>query len=646
MTIWVSLHELCTLMLMALSVISTTLSSETTYIQRRRYSPSIIYTYTNSIHGFCASLSPAKLHEIKKHPAYLSSTRDQPFKLATTRSSDFLGLNSITGAWPASRFGRNIIIGVVDTGIWPESKSFDDEGMPEPPERWKGGCFCGSDFNSSLCNRKLIGARFFNKGIKSAIPHATLVDSARDTTGHGTHVASTAAGNFVHGAHYFGYGSGTARGMSPRASLAIYALAFDQENGIYASDLIAAIDSAIGDGIDVLSLSIASSGALWEDPLSIATFAAMEKGIFSIGYKIVACHVKDLDEASEPTIAEGFIDRGVAAAIVIIDNVLDIPSDEVGFPTTFLSAGKGKVIVDYINGSHDPRATILFKETCHGHKPSPKVAYFSSRGPSVNCPVILKPDVMAPGDSILASWQEKNPVSTTVKKINSFNIVSGTSMASPHVAGVAALLKGANPDWCPGVIRSAIMITAKLFDNLQNPIQEWGTNQTASPLAMGAGLVDPNQALDPGLVYDLDAQDYVNFLCGLNLSMHELHAITRSSHYACPPNPTLDLNYPSFIAYFNCSGTKSVEFWRTLTNMGSLMSRYVAKVDAMQGFHVSVDPDTLVFQGKNDKKSYKLTVEGPCLNEGIVIHGHLKWVEVNGKHTVTSPIAVLNLSNG
>ncbi|XP_073285358.1 subtilisin-like protease SBT3 [Primulina huaijiensis] len=152
--------------------------------------------------------------------------------------------------------------------------------MPEPPERWKGGCFCGSDFNSSLCNRKLIGARFFNKGIKSAIPHATLVDSARDTTGHGTHVASTAAGNFVHGAHYFGYGSGTARGMSPRASLAIYALAFDQENGIYASDLIAAIDSAIGDGIDVLSLSIASSGALWEDPLSIATFAAMEKGIF------------------------------------------------------------------------------------------------------------------------------------------------------------------------------------------------------------------------------------------------------------------------------------------------------------------------------------------------------------------------------
>ncbi|XP_075479323.1 subtilisin-like protease SBT3 [Primulina tabacum] len=219
-------------------------------------------------------------------------------------------------------------------------------------------------------------------------------------------------------------------------------------------------------------------------------------------------------------------------------------------------------------------------------------------------------------------------------------------MASPHVAGVAALLKGANPDWSPAVIRSAIMTTAKLFDNLQNPIQEWGTNQTASPLAMGAGLVDPNQALDPGLVYDLDAQDYVNFLCGLNLSMHELHAITRSSHYACPPNPTLELNYPSFIAYFNCSGTKSVEFWRTLTNLGSFMSRYVAKVDAMQGFHVSVDPDTLVFKGKNDKKSYKLIVEGPCLNEGTVIHGHLKWVEVNGKHTVTSPIAVLNLSNG
>lgn len=85
---------------------------------------------------------------------------------------------------------------MVDTGIWPESKSFDDEGMPEIPERWKGGCFVGSDFNSFLCNRKLIGTRFFNKVIRAAIPHATLVYSVADTIGHGgTHVSSSAAGN-------------------------------------------------------------------------------------------------------------------------------------------------------------------------------------------------------------------------------------------------------------------------------------------------------------------------------------------------------------------------------------------------------------------------------------------------------------------
>ncbi|OIS97296.1 subtilisin-like protease sbt1.9 [Nicotiana attenuata] len=244
-------------------------------------SSKLVYTYTNAMHGFSATLSPSEHDTIKNLPGYVSSMKDMAVTIQTSRTSHFLGLNSMSGAWPKSHYGKDVIIGVVDTGVWPESKSYDDEGMNDIPSRWKGLCEGGTHFNTSLCNKKLIGVRYFNKGLlASGKSLAMTVNSARDTDGHGTHTSSTAAGSPVEGASYFGYAPGTAIGIAPKAHVAIYKALWDGDGSF--SDILAAMDRAIADGVDVLSISLGSvlPVPLYEDPISVASFAAMEKGIF------------------------------------------------------------------------------------------------------------------------------------------------------------------------------------------------------------------------------------------------------------------------------------------------------------------------------------------------------------------------------
>ncbi|PON46721.1 Peptidase S8, subtilisin-related [Parasponia andersonii] len=147
-------------------------------------------------------------------------------KVSTTHTPEFLSLKSALGLWPASREGQDVVIGVVDSGIWPESLSFKDHGMTHitsSPLNWKGNCQGGGqNFSSSLCNSKLIGVRYFNRALKSRYPHLSqqIADSSRDTAGHGTVCSSIAAGNYVDGVSYFGYATGTAKGVAPRARLA------------------------------------------------------------------------------------------------------------------------------------------------------------------------------------------------------------------------------------------------------------------------------------------------------------------------------------------------------------------------------------------------------------------------------------------
>ncbi|PNX90509.1 subtilisin-like protease-like protein, partial [Trifolium pratense] len=236
------------------------------------------------MNGFSANLSPEEHEALKISPGYISSIPDLSLKLDTTHSPKFLGLNPYKGAWPASDFGKDVIVGVIDTGVWPESESFNDKGMTKMPSNWKGQlCQFENTNNSSLCNKKLIGARYFNKGFLAKYPNIsrTIVNTTRDTSGHGTHTSSIAAGSRVDGASFFGFTNGTAMGIASLSRVAMYKAVWGPNEDMVVSDIIAAIDTAISDGVDVLSMSFSYDNVpLYKDGIAIATFAAMEKGIF------------------------------------------------------------------------------------------------------------------------------------------------------------------------------------------------------------------------------------------------------------------------------------------------------------------------------------------------------------------------------
>lgn len=178
--------------------------------------------------------------------------------------------------------------------------------------------------------------------------------------------------------------------------------------------------------------------------------------------------------------------------------VFDYPLSHVEAPGVVISSRDALEVINYAASNDKPVASIKFKHTILDSKPAAIVSLTSSRGPSPSYPGVLKPDVMAPGSHVLSAWIPSLKVDTTWPTNvfrNDFNLLSGTSAACAHGSGVAALLRSAHPEWSPATIRSTMMTTANPMDNTFNPIREYGDDwQFASPLAMGAGQIDPNRA--------------------------------------------------------------------------------------------------------------------------------------------------------
>ncbi|MBA0623623.1 hypothetical protein Godav_009074 [Gossypium davidsonii] len=681
-------------------------------------SPSLIYSYDSGAHGFSAVLSGDELETLKKSPGFVSAYLDRTVTVDTTHTPEFLSLNTYSGLWPASNYGEGTIIGVIDTGVWPESESYKDDGMSPVPSRWKGKCEEGQEFNSSMCNSKLIGAKYFNKGVIAANPGINIsMNSARDTAGHGTHTSSTAGGNYVDGVSFFGYAKGTARGIAPRSKVAMYKVLWDE--GRYSSDVLAGMDEAIDDGVDVISISMGFDGVpLYEDPIAIASFAAMEKGVIvssSAGNWGPALGSLHNGIPWVMTVAAGTIDRSftgivslgdgetitgrtlfpasalvrdfaliynktfsacdssvllsnIPRGIIICDNIGSLYtqvretavsrvqaaifiSDEpelfdMPCPGVVISTEDSHALIKYVASNKDATASIKFQETILGTKPAPAVASYTSRGPSPSYPGILKPDIMAPGSVVLAAYIPNNYAATIGDYIflsSNFTMLSGTSMACPHASGVAALLKGAHPEWSAAAIRSALVTTANPLDNTMKPIRDNGdVNLTfASPLAMGAGQIDPNQALDPGLIYDATPQDYVNLMCTMNFTQKQIMTITRSKSYDCS-NPSSDLNYPSFIALYdpNVPKTSVKIFNRTVTNVGEGSATYKVEIVQPEDSIIAVSPETLVFGKTYEKQCFRVSIKYRSNKTGKVSFGELVWIEANGKHKVRSPVVV------
>ncbi|KAL1547539.1 subtilisin-like protease [Salvia divinorum] len=673
------------------------------------HSDCLVHSYRHVASGFAAKLSPEEAKQMEKIEGFVSARPQKIFSLHTTHTPNFLGLNMNMGVWNGTNYGEGVIIGVLDTGITPNHPSFDGADMPTPPAKWKGKC----EFTGTACNNKLIGARNFISGETG--PPA-------DDEGHGTHTASTAAGNFVSGAGVFGMANGTAVGIAPRAHLAMYKVCAE---ACFETDILAAMDAAIDDGVDVLSLSLGGASVdFYTDGIAIGAFAATQKGILvsasagnagpisstlsneapwiltvgasTIDRNIVATAVLgnsakyDGESLFQPTdfpsdkllplidagaggnetaalcgpgaLAEldvkgkvvlcqrgGGIaridkgqtvkDAGGAAMILMNDelNAYNTIADPHVLPATHVSFDAGEKIRSYANSSSSPTASITFKGTVIGNPLAPSVASFSSRGPSMASPGILKPDILGPGVSILAAW----PVSVDnyTNEVAPFNMISGTSMSCPHLSGVAALLKSAHPDWSPAAIKSAIMTTATQSNLGGKPIVDQ-TNLPADIFAIGAGHVNPPSANDPGLLYDLQPEDYIPYLCGLNYTDEEVQAIVQEP-VSCTNVTSIaegQLNYPSMVVEL-ASGNSEQSFTRTVRNVGEGNSRYESVID----FHgaapigISVDRE-LWFSDVNQTKTYQISFSRHGDTNLTYAEGALIWKSAN--RAVRMPISI------
>jgi subtilisin family serine protease len=256
-----------------------------------------LYDYFYTFNGFASVLTPAQAQKLAGMPDVLSVQRDFLKHPATETSPEFLGLSVQGGLWENAggfkKAGEDVIIGVIDTGVWPEHPSFSDQNdlkdrpgasgkrtsvYGPPPSHWKGTCQAGELWSKDDCNNKLIGARYYLLGMghQGALKNDYL--SARDAEGHGTHTASTAGGNYGVSATLLSNLLGTVSGMAPRARIAAYKACWHE--GCYISDLTAAIDQAVADGVDVISYSIGSNVAYIPTPDEIAFLFAADAGVF------------------------------------------------------------------------------------------------------------------------------------------------------------------------------------------------------------------------------------------------------------------------------------------------------------------------------------------------------------------------------
>ncbi|KAL2501399.1 Subtilase family protein [Forsythia ovata] len=659
---------------------------------------SVLYTYDTAYHGFAVALDPDEADSLRQSDAVLGVYEDTVYTLHTTRTPKFLGLDDVRGMWAGhtlqelNQASQDVIIGVLDTGVWPESKSFDDANMPAVPSRWRGKCERADDFDPKIhCNKKLIGAQFFSRGYNMA-SGGKETQTPRDEDGHGTHTASTAAGSQVANASLLGYASGTARGMAPHARVAAYKVCW--KTGCFGSDILAGMEQAILDGVDVLSLSLGGGSVpYYRDTIAIGAFAAMEKGIpvscsagnsgptkstlanvapwimtvgagtldrdfpayatlgngqkftgvslysgRGMGEKMVEMVYSKgsntssnlcLEGSLDPAIVRGKVvvcDRGINARVekgavvrdaggvgMILANTAasgeELVADSHLLPALEVGRKVGDIIREYVKTDKKPMAVISFGGTTLNVKPSPVVAAFSSRGPNTVTPQILKPDVIGPGVNILAAWSEAvgpTGLEQDTRKA-SFNIMSGTSMSCPHISGLAALLKAAHPDWSPSMIKSALMTTAYTRDNTNSTLHDAADNSYSNPWAHGAGHVDPQKALSPGLVYDINPQGYVGFLCSLGYDVEHIQTIVRRPNITCSRKSSDpgQLNYPSFSVLFGKH--RVVRYSRELTNVGAAGSIYQVAVEAPPSVTVTVKPTRLVFRNVGDKQRYTVT---------------------------------------
>lgn len=707
--------------------------------------------YTNALNGFSATLTHDEAQRLAANPKVAKVVPDELRQLDTDSSVSYLGLTSRGGAWQSGITGEGVVVGVIDSGIWPEHPSFADGGSyPAPPmvldDTTRPACEFGNTAHNPVdvpftCNNKLIGARQMLDTYRALLgAEPAEFDSARDEDGHGTHTASTAAGNFDVDAEIFGNDLGAVSGIAPRAHVIAYkglgAL------GGFTSDLTAAIDQAVEDGVDVINYSVGGGAGLNAgaadaiaflfaanagvfvatsagnsgdgastiggpgDSPWITTVAASTQHRFWAGTAVLSDaadddssgahgwhgwfkwwkdwndrdlvrvtgasitpgtgHHKlplvDAEFAGGDLCIPGTLDPAVVAGNIVLcrrgaiaraaksqaayqaggagmimynnSDVDNLFTDNHWVPSVHMDYSDGIAVKQHIADSDEPTAKITDTADDIHIDYDPSITIFSSRGPNPSSFDVIKPDITAPGLQIVAG-NTPSPIPGAAPPGELFQAISGTSMSSPHVAGLFALLKQAHPDWSAAAARSALMTTAyeHVLDN--DRVSPADVFDTGSGHVNPGGIRERGSSFKPGLVYDAGLFEYATFTCGVHAGIFTPGTCDFLESIGVPTNPS-DLNYPS-IAVAELAGAQTVV--RTITSVADKPVNWKAHVDAPDGYDVTVTPHRLMLQ-----PGESATVEIAITNDGTGPVGEWRFGDIEWKggwvYSARSPIAV------
>jgi hypothetical protein len=605
-------------------------------------------SYRNVLNAIAIEASPAEAARLTDVPGVVAVEPDVEYELTTDASHDLIGSAAIwggdTGQDLATR-GEGVVVGILDSGINPFHPAFaaiDGEGYTHtnPYDGFLGVCNPAHPNHDPICNAKLVGAYSFVSQV-----------SARDGDGHGSHTASTAAGNrhqvtLTFGADVF---NRTVQGTAPRANLIAYRVCITT---CPISSILAGINQAIADGVDVLNYSISGTDSPWANSVSRAFLEAFGAGIFvstsagnsGPGAGTVAhtapwnasvaatnndrIYAKTLsvlgpepvpadlaavpafpgfgpgnltpidaelrysDDVGTVTGCSAFPAGGFAGSIALIPYGTCVASTKItnaanagalavvlferqpgppvfasgvegtAIPAVAVTQAAGEALQDLVTTSDDPVTVRLGATTellrDHAVADPDAVAWFSSRGPSDFD--LLAPTFAAPGVNILAAYREigGDPLQ--------YEIIRGTSMASPHVAGAGALMRALHPDWSPAEIRAALASTA----DPTGMRKQDGT--PADPLDIGAGLMNLAAAGRVGLVLD---ESYADMLAA------------NPSTGGVPRN----LNVPYLV---NRQCTLVCSWTREVTSVADASASYTASVAVPAGMNATVEPASFI----------------------------------------------------
>ncbi|EKE76734.1 S8 family serine peptidase [Gallaecimonas xiamenensis] len=573
-----------------------------------------------AINGMVAQLSQAQAQRLAELPEVAHIERVQMRQLLSDTGAKHIGAGDVWAGNTASGvgyLGDGMVVGIIDTGVNSDHPSFADTGadgvkIANPLGSGHYLHDCTKAGFEDRCNDKLIGI-WSTPIITDTFQDPYFAEGrpaiGEDYNGHGSHTASTAVGNVLDAVPLqlasVGNGDGVdtgftferLSGMAPHANLITYQVCYPGNSGdLYAGcptdALVAGIEQAIEDGVDVINFSIGGSEKFpWEDSVELAFLSARQAGVsvaaaagnsggdgwqeyygsadhsspwlatvgattIPDGILVHDRYLKDLSggDTTAPANLQGLgitdaftgnivyagdfgdalclasfpagtfssdqivvCDRGDNARVEKADNIkaggaggfilVDVSPDTTpvndvySLPGIHLGISEGEQLKTWLASGSGHSGTIeaaLIEET-YDPSAGDQLAYFSSRGPANTHGDYLIPDLAAPGVDIYAAYADEHPFSESPVS-SDWSYLSGTSMASPHVAGAMALLKQAHPDWSDAEVLSALMMTAE---------QVWWKGEKANLWQAGAGRINVAKAIDTGLVMDVPVDDFM-----------------------------------------------------------------------------------------------------------------------------------------